>query len=217
MFLLAALLSGCCCMPSSMPFMEDDPAHPSPLEPGLKFDTEPRDSLIPRAIEGFPEPAVGIVSSQCGDLTNGGGVEGPGCITAKLKCNETVIGHTIGGVDRFDSKFYEKAMCWPKLVNHDGGDERIYRLDMPEGEWTAAVVLDSPCADLNLMAVKWNGDDCPNSKHIIPQCEGIAGPEPRHSVRLVSQHASTWYIAVEGRNEEEGAFALTTMCRRGLQ
>ena len=214
--LLIVFLSGCCpCLPSSI--VEDGPAHPSPLAPDTRFETEPRESLFPRALHGFPEPAIGIVSSQCDDLKDGGAVNGPGCITAKLKCNETVIGHTVGGVKKFDSKFYEKKFCTPRITNHDGGDERIYRLDMPKGEWTAVVTLDSPCATLDLFAVKWNGDKCPTMSHQIPQCEAAVGSERRKSVRLVSQHPTSWYVAVEGLGDEEGAFSLTTQCRRGLR
>ena len=62
------------------------------------------------------------------------------------------MGHTIGGVQRFDSRFYEKQFCTPRITNHDGGNERVYTLEMPEGDWTAYVTLDSPCADLDVAA-----------------------------------------------------------------
>ena len=83
-------------------------------------------------------PPPRISPDQCEDIADGGPLaEGEDCVTAEIKCEESIIGHTAGGVEQFDSRFYEKKRCWPRTRDHDGGGERIYRLEMPEGEWRA--------------------------------------------------------------------------------
>jgi hypothetical protein len=166
---------------------------------------------------GFAQPEAGVNSDHCDDIENGGPVEGNTCVTETIECGQTIIGHTIGGVNRFDSRFYEAQFCTPRLTNHDGGDERVYLLKVPEGDYTAVATLDTPCADLDLAAMRYNGDDCPTKSHNINQCEmwpkdGTA----REQVRMVSKHEGIWYIVVEGKNDQEGVFSLTVMCRRGL-
>jgi len=87
----------------------------------------------------FTEPAFD--ASACDDILGGGAVVGPDCITAQIHCDETVIGHTLGGVDRYNTRYWEQKFCWPATVDHDGGDERVYQLVMPEGDWRAWVDL----------------------------------------------------------------------------
>ena len=214
------ILSGCCVSTETLetlPMLQDDPAVEGPLAPGLTFEAKKRESLLARANHGFNEPAIGIVKGQCDDVTDGGPTDGSGCTTATLTCNETVIGHTVGGVNRYDSRFYERTFCTPYTTDHDSGDERIYRLDLPEGDWTASVTLDTPCAHLDLFGIRWDSESCPNSDHLINQCEASVGDWNRKSIRLVSNHKSTWYVVVEGQGDDEGTFALSTQCRKGLQ
>lgn len=209
------VLSGCCISAETMeemPFMQDEPAYTSPLNPGLRFEAKPRESLLARSTFGFPEPAKGIVGSQCDDITDGGPLSGPGCATSELKCNETIIGHTVGGNKNFDTTFYEKKFCTPATTNHDGGQERVYRLELPEGDWSAAITLDTPCANLDLFAIRWDDAECPNPDHLVPNCEATVGDWKRKSVRVASNHKSTWWVVVEGVGNEEGAFSLTTQC-----
>lgn len=192
-------------------------AHKGPLLPSLRLKARERRSILPGNISGPPPPEPGIVADQCKDLKDGGPVNGPGCVTGVIHCGETLIGHTIGGVQRFDSLFYEKKFCTPRVTNHDGGDERVYKLEMPEGDWTAIVTLDTPCADLDLAALKWDGDDCPTIKHQVHQCDmWPKDGKQREQVRLVSQNPTTWLLVVEGKDEHEGAFSLTVQCRPGL-
>jgi len=182
-----------------------------------KFKLKERRSILPGSISGPPVPEPGIYASQCEDLKDGGPVNGPSCITNTIHCGETVVGHTIGGVNRYNTRFYEATFCTPATTNHDGGDERVYRLDMPEGNYTAIITLDTPCADLDVAALRWDKDQCPKPNHLINQCE--MWPKDRGSreqVRLVSQHETSWYVVVEGKDEEEGAFSLTVQCFPGL-
>jgi hypothetical protein len=197
--------------------MERKAAPAGPVEVGPSA-TKPeiKPSLTGGLLGGKPQPDVALDSSQCGELQSGGPVP-DGCITGVIHCDETVIGHTAGGTKRFDTRFYEAHHCTPGTTNHDGGDERIYRLEMPDGDHHADIWLDTPCADLDLGAMKWSGKECPPPGALIDQCDMWPkdGTE-REYVQLVSQRKTTWLIVVEGKGAEEGAFALTVQCFPGL-
>jgi len=168
----------------------------------------------------LPGPRAAITSAQCDQLADGGPV-GPGdCISGVLACDEVMVGHTLGGVERYDSRFYEKKFCTPFTTNHDGGDERVYRLDLPEGEWRYEVWLDSPCADLSLFAFPGgDADRCPEPGSVVRACEAsVRKGRAREHVAIVNQGAATpWFVVVEGRDAEEGLFALHVTCKRGVQ
>jgi hypothetical protein len=185
---------------------------------GIKIPVK-RLLINPGTNTGLPWPAPAITSKNCEDVADGGPVNGPGCITSDISCGDIIVGHTAGGVRRMDSKFYEKKFCTPYTTNHDGGEERVYRLKMPPGEWRAYAWLDTPCADLDLFAVKWDGNDCPTIDHNIQRCEASvdAWGWGKEAVELVHQGNATWFLVVEGKGDEEGAFALQIQCREGLQ
>jgi len=163
-----------------------------------------------------PEPV--LTNESCDQLDDGGPVAGPECITAEITCGETVIGHTRGGTQSFDSKFYDKKFCTPATTNHDGGDERVYRLKMPAGDWTATAWLDTPCADLDLAGIEVSaGDTCPTMESAVPRCDmWPQGHGKRESIELTSQEPTTWLLVVEGKNDQEGPFGLHVTCRQGL-
>lgn len=220
----ASTLAGCGCMPlafsprSCMTLPSKEGPFTGRRKPGEKLKVRERQSILPgtSTTPNPPEPA--ITSDNCDDIRDGGPVSGPDCVTASISCGETVIGHTRGGVKRFDSRFYEKNFCWPSTVDHEGGDERVYKLVMPEGEWRAYVWMDSPCADLDLIAMNWNDKQCPSPSAGIQRCEAnIVEGVGDERVELVHQGQATWLLVVEGADDEEGAFALHVMCRKGLQ
>jgi len=150
-----------------------DAGTPEKIEPGMTFKAKEKTGLLimPGTTTGPPPPAEGITRGQCGDLSDGGPVKGPGCLTGTIECGQTIIGHTIGGVELYNTRFYEKHFCTPGTTNHDSGDERIYSLRAPEGKKRLWVTLDSPCADLDLAVIKFAGGDCPNIDSTIPDCE----------------------------------------------
>lgn len=176
-----------------------------------------RRNILPGNISGPPPPEPGITRDECDAIQDGGPMKGDDCVTDVIRCGDTVVGHTIGGVNRYNTRFYEKNFCTPSTTNHNGGDERVYRLDVPDGDHTALVTMDSPCADLDLAALKARPGACPREGHSLPQCEmNPKDGTQRETVRLVTQNASTWYIVVEGKDEHEGAFALHVQCWNAL-
>lgn len=189
--------------------------HEGPVHANLVRPVRSRSRLWSSHAPAPPEPAVR--AEHCALLDHGGPVAGPDCVTATISCGDTIVGHTAGGVDRYDTAMWEQAFCWPATVPHDSGGERVYRLDMPAGEWRAFVWLDSPCADLDLMAMQHQGETCPGTGHRVSRCEAaLRQGRGREQIELVSQGETTWYVVVEGRGEADGAFALQVECRPGL-
>jgi hypothetical protein len=208
---LGFLALGCGCeygftLPSS------DPGVASPSI-GQKLGIRTRRNILPGEVTGPAPPEPGITSAQCSTLTDGGDVRDGQCVTDTIECGQTIIGHTRGGVRRFDTGFYESAFCTPATTNHDGGDERVYKLDLPNPQMRAIATLDTPCGNLDLAAVKYSGDVCPSASSNIGQCEMYpkAGTK-REVVDMFNNHPTTWWLIVEGQDDSEGAFSLTVQC-----
>jgi hypothetical protein len=163
--------------------------------------------------QGRPEPPPeALASAQCSELPDGGQILADG-VTGILNCGDTVIGHTRGGYRAFDTRFYEHHFCTPATTQHDGGDERIYRLRMPEGRFRAWVTLDTPCADLDLAVIKWDHPGLPGFDSVVDDCEMFPKDGSRREiVDVTSEGDSDWLVVVEGKGEEEGAFGLTVQC-----
>lgn len=179
---------------------------PVPREP---MQTEP----------SWPDPS--IRPDQCSDMQDGGPVGKDGCVTADLKCGDRIVGHTIGGVQRFDGQFYQDKRCWPNTLNHDGGDERVYRLKVPPGEWRAWVTMYTPCADLTLGAMRTIGSTCPSPGSAVKTCKmSPKEGDMTERLELVSQTKpgapAYWFVTVEGVNDEEGMFELVVECHPGV-
>jgi hypothetical protein len=211
-FLSWWLLSGCIAPPIGL-FPTTVTTDKEPIEVG-KVRLVEHKTFVPVG-NNLPQPEAPLTSGQCDQLEHGG--KSGECITADITCGESIVGHTRGGVKRFDTAFYTSKFCTPNTTHHDGGDERVYRLRLPEGPRRAIVTLDTPCADLDVAAILWNGDACPTNAHVVSRCEMQPKPgNTREQLELVSQHASTWLIVVEGKASEEGAFGLSVQCLDGL-
>ena len=169
--------------------------------------------INPGSQQGRPDPPMEVITrSQCSEITDGGSVDAQG-ITGRIECGEQLVGHTRGGVQAFDTRFYEKHFCTPATTDHNGGDERIYRLSVPEGRLRPWVTLDTPCADLDLTVIKWSDRALPTKESSVADCEMFPKDgTTREIVDVTSDRATEWLIVVEGKGSEEGAFGLTVQC-----
>lgn len=167
-------------------------------------------------------PDVGITAAQCGGLTDGGPVNGPDCVTQEIKCGETITGHTKGGVNLYNTRFYEKNTCWPGTRNHNGGDERVYmwvadkspRFQNGETRQRISVYFDTPCADLTFTKMVGELNTCP--KDYAKLCDS-ANPFRRESgtrniMNITADAGEVYYFLVEGADDAEGAFSITLEC-----
>jgi hypothetical protein len=194
----------------------DDPGPSGPVSPGQKLGIRYRVPILPGGVTGPPPPDAGLTASQCDDMQDGGPLMGDSeCLSGTITCGDVIIGNTRGGVKRYDTKFYEHSFCTPGTTQHDGGDERVYLLELTEPQVRAIVYLDTPCANLDLAAVKYNSDYCPSDSSNIPQCEMYPkSGTTREKVDLYNNNPTKWYIIVEGQGNEEGSFALTVQCEK---
>lgn len=177
-----------------------------------------------RQVAGGGGPDAGLSSSQCGDVTDGGPVNGPDCVTAEIKCGDTIVGHTRGGTNLYNTKFYERNTCWPGTRNHNGGDERVYmfvadkspRFQKGEERQRVTVYFDSPCADLTFSAMYTNTvGKCPGPNDSVKWCDS-ANPFTRkmnrNKMNITADAGEVYYFFIEGADDEEGAFSLTLEC-----
>lgn len=166
-----------------------------------------------------PGPPDGAITTEdCDKLSPSDPVPAGQYLTGKLACGDVITAHTGGGVKLLDTKFYERNHCTPATTNHDGGDERIYELLVPDGDKTVDVWLETPCANLDLGAIRVHGDAAPGPDLSAEQCE--MWPKPgtkREHVHLVSKVATRWLVVVEGQGEEEGGYTLSVQCQDGLK
>jgi hypothetical protein len=169
-------------------------------------------SVQPGKLSG-PDAAILVTKDECTAMTDGGPLmKGSDSLTGVLKCGDRIKGHTKGGVQRFDSVFYEKKMCTPRTTNHAGGDERIYKFE-EEHDQIAYITLDTPCANLELAAIQSKDGKLPTMESSVDRCEmNIKKGTTRERVDLFARDPVTWYVVVEGIDDEEGAFGLTVDC-----
>lgn len=174
-----------------------------------------------RQVAGGGGPDAGISGTQCGDLTDGGPVNGPDCVTQEIKCGETIVGHTRGGVNLYDTKFYERNTCWPGTRNHNGGDERVYmfvpdrspRFMQGEDRQRVSVYFDSPCADLTFTKMVGTLNKCPRgSAKLCDSANPFTRKMGRNTMHITVDRGEVYYFLVEGGDDAEGAFSITLEC-----
>jgi hypothetical protein len=208
---------------------DDTVTHTPDKPPKVDSPREPGVHTVSSDVEGWwrttkrKGPAPGLLASQCSGLTEGGPVAGPGCVTAPLRCGETIVGHTRGGGKNFNNVWYEESTCWPNTRNHNGGDERLYRFDpnahgIP-GRFWANFWLDTPCEQhLDLTVFRTTDkNSCPTE--FTPNCDTVnpntKANKTRRFYRAAIDPGEIWYVLIEGADDVEGAFALTMECELG--
>jgi hypothetical protein len=137
-----------------------------------------------------------------------------GCAIQTLTCGDQVEGNTSAGRFNWGDDFYQKAFCTPQRHDYDDSPESIYMLKIP-GDVQADVRLESPCADLDLVAVGWSDAQvCPTIAHTIRivECEmGTASGSDTVRMTTVNKGQS-FLIGVDGKNGATGNYRLTVKC-----
>lgn len=195
-----------------------EPVAPKPDRPQLQVGPAPGGGGADGGGAGGSPPEGAIVAEDCENLSPSPQVPAGEYLTGRLQCGDVITAHTAGGVRLLDTKFYERNHCTPATTNHDGGDERFYELRVPDGDKTVDVWLETPCANLDLGALRVNGDGPPSADLALEQCEMWPKPgNKREHVHLVSKTATRWLIVVEGQGDEEGGYTISVQCQDGLK
>lgn len=135
-----------------------------------------------------------------------------GCVTGDvLSCDSVVTGTTAGGDAVIDNDFYVHAFCFPRSDGHHNGPERVYRVLVPEYQ-QATITLDSPCVDLDLVAVAydWAGT-CPSEEALVSECEA----NTRRSggkLRIDVFNPREYLVIVDGKDGAVGPYTLDVKC-----
>jgi len=143
-------------------------------------------------------------------------------VTADIKCGETVVGHTRGGVNRFNTRFYERNTCWPGTRNHNGGDERVYRFvpdkserfQRGESRMRVSAYFDTPCADLTFTKMVGELNRCPTESAKLCDSANPFNREDgtRNIMNWTVDAGEVYYLLVEGGDDAEGAFSISLAC-----
>lgn len=156
-------------------------------------------------------PQAPKAPARCGDAP---ATPAPkGCVTGEvLTCGAQVSGTTEGGDAVVDNTFYEHAFCFPRGEGPHDGPERVYRVAVPEYQ-QATISLDSPCVDLDLVAVAydWTGS-CPAEDAIVSECEadthGSGG-----KLRIDVFNPREYLVMIDGKAGVVGPYTLNVACR----
>ena len=74
------------------------------------------------------------------------------------------------------------------------------------------IILDSPCEDLDIFAMRWSDDEsCVQSGVSIGECEGDAG-SGGGEITIYNSEPARYVIVVEGENGEEAPYRLSIDC-----
>jgi len=137
---------------------------------------------------------------------------GPGCLSGSIACGETVKGTTVGGSTHFDGQRYRASYCFPAADDAYTDPERVYAFELPADN-EATFTLDSPCAELDLVVLRWEGEPaCPGADERITECEGDKNPGGG-SARLWNDSQAHYLLIVDGDQGAAGNFTLSVSCR----
>ena len=120
-------------------------------------------------------------------------------------------------MDRYDGSLYTAFDCFPSAGDEYAGLERIFAFNHPGGG-TAQIILETPCADLDLIALQWtgwdDGDECPSEEHESrvrcyqerDDSDGVI------TLPLFENNEMPYIIIVDGVDGAEANFTLSATC-----
>ena len=135
---------------------------------------------------------------------------GPDCVSQTISCGQTLEGRTKGGSTQFEESTYDPWFCGVGFPSDYSGPERVYLLDV-DVSTLIDVSLDSPCSEVDLIAIHWNDDTCPYPGVGISECEN-SWDNGNDSLQLFTDGAYRFFIVVEPRSANDTNFRLTVDC-----
>ncbi|MBT3224220.1 MAG: hypothetical protein HN348_34565 [Proteobacteria bacterium] len=134
------------------------------------------------------------------------------CLTDTIDCDSSFLATTVGGTTFFGLQQWKDAQCADWLGTESDttildGPERVYEFDVPDGKY-GKVIVESPCEELELRAVKLGDTNCPSSP---TNCRVATGDWDDQEVTAL-QGGNTYLIIVDGYDGGEGNFELRSTC-----
>lgn len=148
---------------------------------------------------------------DCDDPPAGSSIGGPDCVTTSISCGDTRVDNTDGGTRDWNGAAYQGWYCLIATGSDYNGPERVYAFDHP-GTGNATVSLSSPCADLDLVAVRWADEDsCPLPEYSVLECEGDDGGGTNSFV-IWNNEPARYLVVVDGDDSAGAPFQLSVSC-----
>jgi len=136
-----------------------------------------------------------------------------GGVTAELVCGGHVAASTEGGTSSFGDDFYQHAFCSPERAHYDDAPEAVYKLKLPPNT-RATITLQSPCADLDVVAMSWVADSLPTVDEVgrVRECEMDTKTGGGKLTLTSVKNPQTYLIAVDGKQGDAAPFRLDITC-----
>ena len=137
-------------------------------------------------------------------------------VRPRLECDRDrpIMATNKGGLSQFDSSEYTSWYCFPFEEDPYDGPEAVFAFAHP-GTGTVYIDLHTPCAELSLMAVRWNDWEedrvCPTEETVSLQCDAEyeTGDE---RLRIDEFAPINYLLIVDGPQGERANFTLGAEC-----
>ncbi|HCH64375.1 MAG TPA: hypothetical protein DFR83_16335, partial [Deltaproteobacteria bacterium] len=129
----------------------------------------------------------------------------------RLECGDSVLATNANGPSQLDGGAY--ASFWAcAVVGPDSytGNEQHFYFEHP-GTGYVRIGLDSPCEDLDLFVVRWDGGSCLHPELSIVECEGQVSSGGGW-LYIWNNTPSGYVVIVDGPNGENGPYGVTLNC-----
>ena len=133
------------------------------------------------------------------------------CIANELECGDSIVATNVGGPSTLDGGAY--ASFWAcAVVGTDSytGSEQHFYFTHP-GTGYIRIGLDSPCEDLDLFAVRFDGGSCLQEGISIVECDGQVSSGGGWFY-IWNNEPAGYVIVVDGANGETGPYGVTVNC-----
>jgi hypothetical protein len=142
------------------------------------------------------------------------------CATTFIQEGTPILGSTYYGLNYFNKDHYagdSEWYCLPFLRGDYFSSERVFLFTHPGNDQYCDVFLESPCADLDLFALRYNpysSGGCPDPNTLNIQCEASADAGPfDESINSLYENSQTMYmLIVDSPNPTDAWFRLNVEC-----
>ena len=160
---------------------------------------------------GNPSGDANMANVDCDNVPDPPVWSADTCIADTLSCGDTVRAVNTGGPTQLQGSEY--ASFWACAVvgeqSYSGNEQHFFFTHPGNGDVT--VGLDSPCEDLDLFVIRWDGGSCVREGLSIIECDGAVG-SGGGSVTIWNNEAVGYVIVVDGPKGEEGPYAVSLTC-----
>lgn len=137
------------------------------------------------------------------------------CVTDTLSCGDSIDDTLRGGQATYGATAYQTWTCGWGEGDPWAGSERVYAFTHP-GTGSVEITLDSPCADMDLIAARWgyfaSDGECPaEDTTLLRECE-MDDSSGGGTVSIWNSDPADYLIIVDSVDDERENFSLSIEC-----